>query len=57
MSQRRQLSRDEFEFRDYLTQGESLNPDTNDCQPVPRHLEIKELLAKHILRKLKVTPE
>ena len=30
------------------------NPDTKMCQPVPRHAEINELLAKHILKLLKV---
>ena len=30
------------------------NPKTGDCQPVPRHREIKEFLAKQILGKLKV---
>lgn len=29
------------------------NPRTNVSQPVPRHREIKEFLALHILRKLK----
>lgn len=29
------------------------NPRTGACQPVPRHREVKELLAKHILKKLK----
>jgi len=29
------------------------NPRTGVCQPVPRHREIKEPLAKHILRMLK----
>jgi len=28
------------------------NPRTGGCQPVPRHREIKEHLARHILRKL-----
>jgi mRNA interferase HicA len=28
------------------------NPQTNTSQPIPRHREIKETLAKHILRKL-----
>ncbi len=28
------------------------NPETRMCQPVPRHREIKESLAKHIIRKL-----
>jgi mRNA interferase HicA len=28
------------------------NPRTGVCQPVPRHIEIKEHLARHILRKL-----
>jgi mRNA interferase HicA len=28
------------------------NPKTGMCQPVPRHREIKEHLARHILRKL-----
>lgn len=28
------------------------NPKTGACQPVPRHREIKEHLAKHILREL-----
>ncbi len=32
------------------------NPKTADCQPVPRHREIKDHLAKHILGKLKVGP-
>jgi mRNA interferase HicA len=29
------------------------NPRTGESQPVPRHSEIKEHLARHILRKLK----
>jgi len=29
------------------------NPRTKACQPVPRHKEINENLAKHILKKLK----
>ncbi|MFH1112421.1 MAG: type II toxin-antitoxin system HicA family toxin [Pseudomonadota bacterium] len=29
------------------------NPRTGVCQPVPRHSEIKEHLARHILKKLK----
>lgn len=29
------------------------NPRTGACQPVPRHREIKEHLARHILKKLK----
>jgi len=29
------------------------NPDTGACQPVPRHREISEHLARHILRKLR----
>jgi predicted RNA binding protein YcfA (HicA-like mRNA interferase family) len=28
------------------------NPSTGSCQPIPRHAEIKEHLARHILRKL-----
>jgi len=28
------------------------NPDTKTSQPVPRHNEIKDLLAKHILKML-----
>jgi len=28
------------------------NPKTGASQPVPRHREIKEFLAKHILKKL-----
>ena len=28
------------------------NPRTGACQPVPRHREIKDHLARHILRKL-----
>ncbi len=28
------------------------NPQTGACQPVPRHREINEHLARHILRKL-----
>ncbi len=28
------------------------NPKTKVCQPIPRHTEIKEHLAKSILRKL-----
>jgi hypothetical protein len=30
------------------------NPQTGASQPIPRHREIKEFLAKHILRKLGV---
>lgn len=29
------------------------NPRTGVCQPVPRHTEINEHLAQHVLRKLK----
>ena len=29
------------------------NPVTKVCQPVPRHREIKESLAKNIIKKLK----
>jgi mRNA interferase HicA len=29
-----------------------LNPKTRVAQPVPRHREIKEFLARHIVRKL-----
>ena len=29
------------------------NPKTGVCQPVPRHREIRDHLAQHILRKLK----
>ncbi len=29
------------------------NPRTGACQPIPRHSEIKEHLARHILRKLR----
>ena len=29
------------------------NPETGACQPVPRHDEIKDHLANHILKKLK----
>jgi mRNA interferase HicA len=28
------------------------NPQTGACQPVPRHREIKEPLAKHIIKEL-----
>jgi len=28
------------------------NPETKVCQPVPRHNEIKEHLARHIIRML-----
>jgi len=28
------------------------NPETGASQPIPRHREIKDFLAKHILRKL-----
>jgi mRNA interferase HicA len=28
------------------------NPNTGVCQPVPRHREIKEPLAKHIIKML-----
>jgi mRNA interferase HicA len=28
------------------------NPNSGECQPVPRHREIKEHLAKHIIKKL-----
>jgi mRNA interferase HicA len=31
------------------------NPKTGSSQPVPRHREVKEFLAKHILRKLEVS--
>jgi len=29
------------------------NPQTGACQPIPRHREIKEHLARHIIKKLK----
>lgn len=29
------------------------NPDTKESQPVPRHNEVNDNLAKHILKKLK----
>ena len=29
------------------------NPKTNQSQPVPRHTEIKEHLAKYIIKKMK----
>ena len=29
------------------------NPKTGVCQPIPRHSEIDEYLARHILKKLK----
>lgn len=29
------------------------NPRTGACQPVPRHREVAESLARHILKKLK----
>jgi hypothetical protein len=28
------------------------NPKTGVCQPIPRHREINEYLARHIIRKL-----
>ena len=28
------------------------NPKTKVCQPVPRHREIKDYLARHIIKKL-----
>ena len=28
------------------------NPETGASQPIPRHREVKDALAKHILRKL-----
>lgn len=33
------------------------NPQTRACQPVPRHREIKEHLARHILKKLSEDPD
>jgi len=30
------------------------NPKTGDAQPVPRHREVKEFLAMHIIRKLNI---
>ena len=29
------------------------NPQTKVCQPAPRHVEIKDTLAKHIVKMLK----
>ena len=29
------------------------NPQTGACQPVPRHREIRDFLARHILKKLR----
>jgi mRNA interferase HicA len=34
-----------------------VNPATGKMQPVPRHTEIDEALARHILRYLSVLPE
>lgn len=31
------------------------NPQTGASQPIPRHREIKDFLARHILRKLGIT--
>ena len=33
------------------------NPKTGASQPVPRHREVKDFLAKHILRKLEAGPK
>jgi len=33
------------------------NPKTGVSQPVPRHREIKEFLARHILKKLAAGPQ
>lgn len=33
------------------------NPTTKICQPVPRHTEIKEYLARTIIRKLANPPD
>lgn len=33
------------------------NPKTGVSQPVPRHHEIKDFLAKHILSKLEIGPD
>ena len=33
------------------------NPKTGVSQPVPRHAEIKEFVARHILKKLATQPE
>jgi predicted RNA binding protein YcfA (HicA-like mRNA interferase family) len=33
------------------------NPDTGVSQPVPRHREIKENLARHVIRLLRNEPE
>ncbi len=33
------------------------NSSTNACQPVPRHREIKEHLARHILRLMSQPPQ
>jgi mRNA interferase HicA len=29
------------------------NPRTGECQPIPRHREINESLARHIIKKLR----
>ena len=29
------------------------NPDSGICQPIPRHAEISNILAKHIIKMLK----
>jgi predicted RNA binding protein YcfA (HicA-like mRNA interferase family) len=34
-----------------------VNPATGKMQPVPRHTEIDETLAKHILKHLNLQPE
>jgi len=28
------------------------NPESGNCQPIPRHTEIKDTLAKHIIKML-----
>jgi mRNA interferase HicA len=33
------------------------NPKSGVSQPVPRHREIKEFLAKHLIRKLEARPD
>jgi len=52
------------EYPEYMTQGSTLedlkehladlyqNPITKACQPVPRHSEINENLARSIIKKL-----
>jgi len=49
----RELERNGCVFIRHGGRHDWYHPPTKLCQPVPRHREIKEHLARHILRKMK----